>query len=70
MTEYALSKFLPLNFDEAVARLPEALASEGFGVLTQIDVTNVFAQKLQVPLIAELARDVVGRLERVFAKLS
>jgi uncharacterized protein (DUF302 family) len=129
MNDYALSKPLSLKFDEAVAKLPEALATEGFGVLTQIDVQNVFAQKLQAPFrryrifgacnpslahralnstlyagvmipcnvilweedngtttvaavnpvqapaaqaepaIAELARDVVARLERVFTKL-
>jgi uncharacterized protein (DUF302 family) len=129
MNDYALSKPLPLKFDEAVAKLPEALATEGFGVLTQIDVQNVFAQKLQTPFrrykifgacnpslahralnstlyagimipcnvilweeddgtttvaavnpvqapaaqaepsIAELARDVVARLERVFTQL-
>lgn len=49
MSEYALSKSLSLKFDEAVAKLPEALSSEGFGVLTQIDVQSVFAQKLQAP---------------------
>ncbi len=129
MNDYALSKSLTLKFDDAATRLPEALSTEGFGVLTQIDVQSVFAQKLQMPFrryrifgacnptlahraltntlfagvmipcnvilweaddgsttiaavnplqapaaqaepaIAELARDVVGRLERVFAKL-
>jgi len=129
MKQYALSKSLPLKFDDAVSKLPEVLSTEGFGVLTQIDVQGVFAQKLQLPFrryrifgacnptlahraltdtlyagvmipcnvilwesddgtttiaavnpmqasaalaepaIAELARDVLGRLERVFAKL-
>lgn len=129
MNDYALSKSLNLRFEDAVSRLPEALATEGFGVLTQIDVQSVFAQKLQTPFrryrifgacnptlahralsntlyagvmipcnvilwesddgsttiaavnpvqapaaqsepaIAELARDVTGRIERVFAKL-
>ena len=46
MSEFALSKNLSSKFDEAVARLPDALASEGFGVLTQIDVQSVFAQKI------------------------
>jgi uncharacterized protein (DUF302 family) len=49
VSDYALSKSIPLKFDEAVSRLPAALATEGFGVLTQIDVQNVFAQKLQAP---------------------
>lgn len=129
MNDYALSKSLSLSFDEAVAHLPGALSTEGFGVLTQIDVQSVFAQKLQVPFrryrifgacnptlahralnstlfagvmipcnvilweedngtttiaavnpvqapaaqaepaVAELARDVTARLERVFGKL-
>src|SRR5664280_2457800 len=49
MTEFALSKNLDLKFDDTVSRLPDALASEGFGVLTQIDVQSVFAQKINQP---------------------
>jgi len=49
MTEFALSKDLTTKFDDAVARLPDALGTEGFGVLTQIDVQSVFAQKLNQP---------------------
>ncbi len=49
MSEFALSKDLHSKFDDTVARLPEALAGEGFGVLTQIDVQSVFAQKLNQP---------------------
>ena len=46
MTEFALSKDLGSKFDDTVNRLPEALATEGFGILTQIDVQSVFAQKI------------------------
>ena len=35
---YYFSKMLPVSFDEAVRRTTEALKSEGFGVLTEIDV--------------------------------
>lgn len=41
-------KDLSLSFDEALARLPEALKKEGFGVITQIDVQDTFKAKLGV----------------------
>jgi uncharacterized protein (DUF302 family) len=46
MSEFALSKSLESKFDDTVAKLPGVLAGEGFGVLTQIDVQSVFAEKL------------------------
>ncbi len=49
MTNYAIQSNLSLSFDEALARAPDSLAKEGFGILTQVDVTSVFAQKLQLP---------------------
>ena len=36
------------GFDETLARIPEALKSEGFGVLTEIDVTDTLKKKLGV----------------------
>ena len=41
-------KTLSMSFDDALIKVPEALKSEGFGVLTEIDVQNTLAQKLQV----------------------
>jgi uncharacterized protein (DUF302 family) len=35
-------------FDTVLAKLPDALKSEGFGVLTQIDVSNTLREKLGV----------------------
>ena len=49
MSDFAISKQLSLTFDEALVAIPEALKSEGFGILTQIEVDSVFRQKLDVP---------------------
>lgn len=36
------------TYDEALTRVPEALKSEGFGVLTEIDIQSTLKQKLGV----------------------
>jgi len=45
---YYFSRTLPVGTDEAVARVTEALKQEGFGILTQIDVSATMKEKLGV----------------------
>jgi len=43
-----IQRTLDIGFDEALARVPEALKAEGFGVLTEIDVQATLKKKLDV----------------------
>ena len=45
---YYLSKILTVSFDEAVIRAIEALKKEGFGILTEIDVSATLKKKISV----------------------
>ena len=48
MAEYGMSKTVGLSYEEALARVREALQEQGFGVLTEIDVQGTLKKKLQV----------------------
>lgn len=48
MVSQAIRKVLNTSFDEALVRVREALATEGFGVLSEIDVKRTFEQKIGV----------------------
>jgi uncharacterized protein (DUF302 family) len=47
---YSLSTRVHLPFEQAVARVKEALQTEGFGVLTEIDVQSTMRTKLGVDM--------------------
>ncbi|MGE5095002.1 MAG: DUF302 domain-containing protein [Betaproteobacteria bacterium] len=46
MSQYAFGKTVNASFDDAVKRVTEELAKEGFGVLTEIDVAATLKKKL------------------------
>lgn len=47
-TRYGIGTTIPLEYGRAVERTKEALAAEGFGVLTEIDVAATLKKKLDV----------------------
>jgi uncharacterized protein (DUF302 family) len=48
MANYAFGKKVNMGFDQAVAAVTQALAREGFGVLTEIDVQATLKKKLGI----------------------
>jgi len=47
-TPYALMREVDMSYEEAERRIREELASQGFGVLTEIDVRATLKKKLDV----------------------
>ena len=47
-SEFGFGKVVDESFDEAVDKVTEALKTEGFGVLTEIDVKATLKQKIDV----------------------
>ena len=78
---YYLSKMLSVPFYEAVTRATDALKLEGFGILTEIDVSATLKTKIGVdypayrilgacnPTLKEAAGQVRAKLEKVIAGL-
>ena len=48
MSNYAISRQVDLGFEDAIVKVTEQLKTEGFGVLTEIDVTTTLKKKLDV----------------------
>lgn len=47
---YTFSKVVDFSFDEAILKVTEALKTEGFGVLTEIDLSGTLKKKLGVDI--------------------
>ena len=45
---YYFNKTVDMSFDEAISKVTEELKKEGFGVLTEIDVTAALKKKINV----------------------
>ena len=48
MTPYGIQKTMPGAFDEIVEKVKSALAKEGFGILTEINVKEALKKKLGI----------------------
>jgi len=48
MAEYVIERRVDADVPETIARVKEALAAEGFGVLTEIDIKAKMKEKLDV----------------------
>jgi uncharacterized protein (DUF302 family) len=45
---YYINKIIPTDFDSAIKKVTENLKSEGFGILTEIDVQETLKKKINV----------------------
>jgi uncharacterized protein (DUF302 family) len=48
LASHGIQKTLDIPFDDALAKIPDALKAEGFGILTEIDVKETLKKKLDV----------------------
>ena len=53
-TDYAMTYETDLSYADAIARVREALAEQGFGVLTEIDVAATLKSKLGVEVAPQI----------------
>lgn len=47
-TPYSFGRTVDLGFEQAVAKIKDVLGRQGFGILTEIDVTAKFKEKLGI----------------------
>jgi uncharacterized protein (DUF302 family) len=47
-SDFGIRKVLRRSYEDTLARVPEALQAEGFGVLTEIDVRETLKKKLGI----------------------
>lgn len=47
---YGIGRIVPLTFDQTVARIRETLQHVGFGVLTEINVTDTLIEKIDADI--------------------
>ncbi len=47
---YTFSKIVDFSFDEAISKVTEELKKEGFGVLSEIDLSGTLKKKLDVDI--------------------
>ena len=45
---HGITRTVPFDYDTTLAKLPEVLATEGFGILTQVDVQATLRAKLGI----------------------
>ena len=50
MKPMGLKRETKLTFDQALAAVPEALKSEGFGIITEVDISQTLKNKIGVDL--------------------
>lgn len=50
MANYGITRKVEMNFEDAIERVTEQLQTEGFGVLTEIDVSGTLKKKLDVDI--------------------
>jgi uncharacterized protein (DUF302 family) len=65
--EYGISKVVPTSYEETIANVAEKLKTEGFGVLTTIDVKETLKKKLNVDFMKYV---ILGACNPPFAYMS